>query len=322
MQKERIFKMQDYIRNQKAEEYRQLCSITGAIADGKNAEIPSGWQLVESQKQDKTNFKAAVYKKGDELLICFAGTEALSAKDQGANLKMATGNKSAQMDYAEKYYRKIINDYHEKYPYLKIVLAGHSEGGSESIYVGLKNDVETYTFNAFTPGEKILEKIQSQKTTRINPNLITNYRDPHDPVSKLLNPDIGKTYIVENTYNNLFAKSPFGLLTAHKIKNMGSCANAVPIEEYKKTHKLFIDKLKNIQVTNRDIKEIGDAGLFGVYEDEISQRVKTGNVIHQNFANQLVRSGNLVYVEGYTRDDGTDVKGYYRHLPESGIAFA
>lgn len=314
--------MPDYIRNQKAEEYRKLCSITGAITEGKNAGIPSGWQLVESQKQDNTHFKAAVYKKGDELVICFAGTEALSAKDQGANLKMAIGGQSKQMEKADEYYRRIKNDYLEKYPYLKIILAGHSEGGSESIYVGLKNDVETYTFNAFTPGEKILGKIQSQKTTRINTNLITNYRDPHDPVSKLLNPDIGKTYIVENPYNNLFSKSPFGLLTAHKIKNMGNCANAVPIDEYKKTHKLFIDKLRNVQITNRDIKEIGDAGLFGVYEDEMSQRVKTGNVIHQNFANQLVNTGNLVYVEGYIRDDGTNVSGYYRHLPESGIAFA
>ncbi len=314
--------MPDYIRNQKAEEYRQLCSITGAIADGKNAGIPSGWQLVESQKQDKTNFKAAVYQKGDELVICFAGTEALSAKDQGANLKMAIGDKSAQMGYADEYYKEIKNKYVNKYPYLKIILAGHSEGGSESIYVGLKNDVETYTFNAFTPGKKLLSAIAQDRHKAINPNLITNYRDPHDPVSKLLNPDIGKTYIVENPYNNLFAKSPFGLLTAHKIKNMGNCANAVPIDEYKKTHKLFIDKLKNVQITNRDIKEIGDAGLFGVYEDEISKRVKTGNVIHQNFANQLVNTGNLVYVEGYIRDDGTNVSGYYRHLPESGIAFA
>jgi len=279
--------MPDYMRNQKAEEYRQLCSITGAITDGKNAGIPSGWQLLESQKQDKTNFKAAVYQKGDELLICFAGTKALSAKDQGSNLKMAIGGQSAQMEEANEYYKDIKNKYINKYPYLKIILAGHSEGGSESIYVGLKNDVETYTFNAFTPGRKIIEKIQSQKTTSINLNLITNYRDPHDPVSKLFNPDIGKTYIVENPYNNLFAKSPFGLLTAHKIKNMGNCKNAIPIEEYKKTHKLFIDKLKNIQITNSDIKEIKEVGLFGVYKDEISQRVKTEKIMNLIQTDQL-----------------------------------
>lgn len=287
--------MSDYTKNQKAEEYRKLCCVTGELSgDIKidiNTKLSNDWGVINSNIDGKTHFKGAAFQRGDEIVICFAGTKSLSAKDHGANLKMAIGKESAQMKKAEAYYTEIKS----KYSYFKITLAGHSEGGSECIYVGLKYDVETYTFNAFTPGKKLLIAIAQNRNKPVNPSLITNYRDPHDPVSKLLNPDIGKTYIVENPYNNIFAKSPFGLITAHRIKNMGNCLNAVPIEEYKKTHKFFIDKLKNIKITKHNIKKIGDAGLFGVYEYEIEEMIKTRNVNHSNLSNKLLNTSNIVH---------------------------
>ena len=49
-------------------------------------------------------------------------------------------------------------------------------------------------------------------------------------------------------------------------------------------------------------------------EPMIMQQLKTIGIPSQVQANQAVQSGGMIYIQAYTRTDGTEVKGYYRSL--------
>ena len=44
------------------------------------------------------------------------------------------------------------------------------------------------------------------------------------------------------------------------------------------------------------------------------RQLKTIGIPSQVQANQAVQSGGMIYVQPYTRADGTSVKGYYRSV--------
>jgi len=47
-------------------------------------------------------------------------------------------------------------------------------------------------------------------------------------------------------------------------------------------------------------------------ENFIRQLLEFGNIMPEAAAKEKVRLGELIWVNAYTRDDGTEVKGYYR----------
>ncbi len=48
-------------------------------------------------------------------------------------------------------------------------------------------------------------------------------------------------------------------------------------------------------------------------ESFINQQLAAGKIMSE--AKQQLKAGNLIYVNSYTRSDGTKVKGYYRSNP-------
>ena len=44
----------------------------------------------------------------------------------------------------------------------------------------------------------------------------------------------------------------------------------------------------------------------------INQQLNLGNIMSKAQADEKVKIGDLIWVEGYTREDGTKVCGYYR----------
>ncbi len=224
---------------------------------------------------------------------------------------MGIDNVTRQMKNANTFFDKIQKNYANSY---NIAIAGHSEGGSEAIYVGLLNNTKVYTYNAFPLGNDILNKIaESGGSTDYN-NLIVNYRDAHDPISKLFNQHIGQTYIVESQQNKFMAKTPFGLKAAHSLVNMGSCQGAIPLEQYKKENPWFIDTIKLVKFTNKTIDSISKAGLYDIYEPEIMERLKVNEIISDSNANQMVEEGQLTYISGYQKQGGSITDGYYEQL--------
>lgn len=54
---------------------------------------------------------------------------------------------------------------------------------------------------------------------------------------------------------------------------------------------------------------------FTKNEDFINQQMASGKILSKAEAEKRLQAGDLVWVDSYTRDDGTEVKGYYRTKP-------
>lgn len=223
-------------KHTKANIYKTLCIFAEDAMNLKNgAKVFDKWIKLESFEEPKTNFKGILYKNENEHVICYLGTERSSVKDHVENIVMGVFGKSMQMRIANYFYSQCKR----KYDIFNedLTLVGHSEGGTEATYTGIRNNVKVVTFNPFGLSQKLVEKDKDYS------ELITNYRDAADLVSKLKE-NIGETYIVETTVKQSFVKNFLGSINAHKIANFGDCENAVPLEDYKKSNKMFLDKYK------------------------------------------------------------------------------
>lgn len=263
-----------------ANEYKILCSEANSIVKMKNGAVTSnGWTKVDGEYDRRSNFKGVLYEKDGQYAICFVGTDRFSAKDWGANAKMALTGNSKQIELAQEFAEKMRDKHGLNSENTQSI--GHSEGGTEATAVGIQYGLQTTTFNAFGVGKKYT------KSDKNYDNLITNYRDPHDPVSKLKE-NVGTTYITPNLQNDFMSTTPFGSIQAHSINRMGDCDNAVPVNYYKKTHPAFIDKISEKSISRKEIGEM-NSDLFRVYEKEIDKRLATNNIKSEN-------SGNLKWV--------------------------
>lgn len=217
-------KTEIYKKHEKANVYKKLCIHANDLSVGKiGTPLPKGWHVIKCEYCPKTNFKGIVYRNGREVVFCFSGTDKKSIQDHFANIKMAVTGVNSQMLEANEFFTIMKKRYTNMFD--EITLVGHSEGGSEAAYVGIMNSVKTVTFNAYGISKRLLNK------NRDYDELITNYRHPKDIVSKLRE-NAGKTFIVPS--HKLLT-----ILQSHGIKNIGDCCNAIPIEDYKKLHKLF-----------------------------------------------------------------------------------
>ena len=64
-------------------------------------------------------------------------------------------------------------------------------------------------------------------------------------------------------------------------------------------------------ITQEEIKQMNNEEFLR-NEKFIHQQMKTGNIMSKSEAEQEFKAGNLIWVHSYTRDDGTEVHGYYR----------
>ena len=222
--------------HEKANIIKNLClKLEEALNKNDGEEIFKGWKKLDGFRETRTNFKGILYSNGAEYVICYAGTDSKSIKDHIENIVMGIFGKTLQMRIANYYYKKCK----EKFGFYNdnLTLAGHSEGGTEASYAGIKNRVKVVTFNPYGLSRKLYD------TRADYSNLITNYRDASDLVSKLKeNP--GRTYIVPTTVKQCFIKRLFGSIKSHRLENLGDCQDSVPLEEYRENHPCFINSYK------------------------------------------------------------------------------
>lgn len=267
-------------RRIQANEYKILCSEANKMVKMENGTVTSnGWIKVDGEHDKGTNFKGVLYEKDGEYALCFVGTDKWNYKDHVANIQMATTGDSRQIKKAKKFVEKIQRHYGLNPENTTSI--GHSEGGTEATEVGIENGFKTITFNTYGVSKKHVDM------SKVSDGQIINYRDAHDPVSKL-RANIGETYITPSTQNQFMSKTPFGSIQAHSINRMGDCDNAVPVNYYKKTHPAFIDKISEKSISRKEIGEM-NSDLFRVYEKEIDKRLATNNIKSEN-------SGNLKWV--------------------------
>ena len=205
-----------------ANEYKRLCCIA---ADLNTCDLGKkffdNYKFLEYRHDKKSNFKGLLFSKFENYVICFVGTNFLSIKDHGANLKMATFGVSRQMRCAVIFTKYMLKKYKLEKSCLNVI--GHSEGGTEATYVGVRFGLKTITFNAFGINKDLIPN------TIDYDKLVINFRAPNDPISKI-KPNIGRTYLVPRLDKAILSKTPIGWVKAHKIANMGDCRKSVLVK--------------------------------------------------------------------------------------------
>ena len=96
-----------------ANEYKILCSEANKMSrpEYKGEITSNGWKVVDNNYDRGSNFKGVLYEKDGQYALCFVGTDRFSAKDWGANAKMAFTGKSEQIRKARDFTEQMQKEY-------------------------------------------------------------------------------------------------------------------------------------------------------------------------------------------------------------------
>lgn len=270
----------------KHERYKQMTQYS---YDVKNNKMPNGARLIGVVQKDN-GYYAAIIRDGNEIVISIRGTEGNllkskeNLKDMANDLSMWPLNKrpSQTKNALETVdiVKSIIRE-DPKYAGCKIVVIGHSLGGSLAQIVGVIKGIKAVTFNAFGT-KNLLENEPGLKNADV-----TNYCNPNDDVTTFnAQNHVGKCYEVDTVFHE--GKGP------HHLECMDSLENRVP-------------------TTGEDLKIKGDRKRHEKLELEYYKR--TGRHMPIRMSSVGFHGENCAgtySVSGYTREDGTKVAGYTR----------
>lgn len=292
----------------------------------------NGWTYKETLSNHRNGFYSEIYTKGDRAILVMRGTETHSGKKEAikdgySDLQMDLQLLPRQMKDAEKAYLSAVRKYGKE----NVILTGHSLGGSEAQILGAKYGVETVTFAAY--GTKYLSGMEINYTDNI-----TNYGNAQDGVYVMnIDGQLGKTVILNAIgFENGTFKEEYKIhdpRTPHDIDNFGDLSKGIEYnkevfeDEYTPLFKMGIE----YNDYNYDLDEIFDTKNRVLYRGEINpDDLEVGTPLFDLYIDNMIdknsmptkkevdkrtRIGELIYVEDYTRSDGTKVSGYYRAYP-------
>lgn len=295
-------------------------AISAAEYKDSKIKAPADWERIKTKTNIMTGFRAGVYKKDNNIIIVYRGTD--SPIDIINNdINMVQECIPQQIKDARKFYKEI----RQAYPNCKIIFTGHSLGGSDAQVMGSETGCETITFAAYGTGNLY-------GTRAIYSENITNYGDAHDAIyiSNIDN-QVGKTIVLNSSikgaeYSEKSDETLENLsLDPHKLENYGDLSQGI---EYKKeeTAPLFKTGIEYVNyddslfdLNNRvlyggevDINDMDD-NLQNLFLDQMFEQDRFPT---KEELDNRTRIGELIYVEDYTRSDGTKVNGYYRACPK------
>lgn len=295
----------------------EMKALSQGVYKGNEKSIPKDWIKV-SEYNKRSGFHGEAFYKNGKVVIAMRGTELNDIGDMSDDGNMYFGKKLPnQYVDAQKFYEKVRKDF----PDQEIIFTGHSLGGSLAQLMSNKTGHEAVTFNAYG----VADLLQGN----INDNLnIRNYGNINDTVFNTnIDNQLGNTYMISNDNKNAnYITSYAGENNSgkypkkyHFTETMGDLEDAV---EYKPNR---LEGRVNMNVDFKDIdtnrvftnEEIGQMSPdeFSRLENFINQQIAEGKVMPEAQAKQQVQTGDLIYVNSYTRSDGTEVKGYYRSKP-------
>lgn len=285
----------------------------------------NGWEYVDKYFNNTSGYYSELYKKDKKVILITRGTELSSGKKEATkdlknDINMGIEKLPYQVTNAKEVYSKLVKKYGKE----NIIVTGHSLGGSISEILGTEYGVETVTFNAY--GIKKLNGLKINYTDNI-----TNYGNANDGIfASNIDNHIGKIMILNtkgegNDFKKVFEKPDS--FKDHPSENLAPLSEA---KEYKKEHfekdktPLFKVGIEHVDY-NDDIFDIDNRVLYAneinpdkadkkLIDAYIKQYSSNKKMPSKEELDKGVHIGNLIYVEDYTRSDGTKVSGYYRRF--------
>lgn len=298
----------------------EMKNLSMCVYKGNKKYKPKDW-IKFDEYESNNGFHGETFYKNDKVVISFRGTdqiyEDLIKEDI---LKLGTKNLPSQYVDAHNFYLKTKSNFPNK----KIVFTGHSLGGSLAQLMGAETGKEAVTFNAYGVGD-LIQKDNIKSTN------IRNYGNVDDTVFNLnLRNQLGENYIIgyskdseyitkSSTGNYLGGRYP---KRKHFIEDMGNLEDAVEYKKPEDVNQKVLTGNVSYNINARDVdkkrvitrEEIGRMSKdeYDKNENFINQQLNLGNIMSKAQADEKVKTGDLIWVEGYTREDGTKVCGYYR----------
>jgi len=155
------------------DEYAQLSSrVYSAVFDSNRTPVSLGWEQLYWQADTTMGFSAGAYRKGNEIVISYTGTNQDKLTDFGlANIPLALGLPSPQLVEAISFYEKIKSSYANSDT--KITFTGHSLGGGLASLMAVFFNKPATIFDPapFQPSAISLSVLASVQTTLEHKNL-------------------------------------------------------------------------------------------------------------------------------------------------------
>lgn len=294
----------------------------GVYKDNKNS-IPKDWVRFSERDNESTGFHAETFYKKGAVVISFRGTDDYKDLFENDFLQMGRNKLPNQYVDAINYY----NEIQKTFPSSKIVFTGHSLGGSLAQLMGNLTGNETVTFNAYGVGNLLNGNINYENSKNIR-----NYGNINDLVFMMnFDNQLGHTQVINSSFDDDFyltkgynGSYPQGGhdLVHHKIEHMGNLENSASYVSPEEIESMILFggvnldiDLRNLDteriITNEEIKQMSNEE-FSQNENFINQQLMAENIMTEMQAKEQLEAGNLIWVNSYTRADGTEVKGYYR----------
>lgn len=299
--------------------------LSGAVYKDEKPKNINGWEYKKSI-QDNNGFYAEVYEKNGKVIFVIRGTDTNrgkieAGKDMYNDTQMGLAHLPKQMKSAEKAYLDLIHKYGKE----NVVITGHSLGGSEGVILGAKYGSETITFGAY--GVKNVIGLEQNYTENI-----TNYGNAHDGIFVInIDSQIGKVIVLNSEGDGNTLKKGYKLrknADSHYIENYGDLSQGVEYnrEEFGSTDTpLFKTGIEHVNYDD-SIFDLNNRVLYGGevdinnMDDDLQDLFLDQMFDQEKFPtkeelDKRTCIGELIYVEDYTRSDGTKVSGYYRACP-------
>ncbi|MDY4445247.1 alpha/beta fold hydrolase [Campylobacter sp.] len=182
-----------------------------------NPATNSSFEVYNQADNDSSGFSATVFKDTStgEYVIAFRGTEfpdefsiskiAEFGKDAWNDVKMPFGSND-QMDSARAYTQKMIKEILEKDPNAKIIVAGHSLGGTIAQQIAYEFDEvqSAVTVNAYGSARLIKnQKNYDEEKYKANENKIINVVNLPDAIVRM-EEQYGNTYFLNNNKESIY----------------------------------------------------------------------------------------------------------------------
>ena len=302
---------------------KELEQLSYHVNNSQKIHRPINWRSIEKYENSKTGFKgeAFINKNGQKVLV-FAGTDPLSIKDDFNDLQILKLKKMPeQAEDAYQAYSKLKSRYEENED---IIIVGYSLGGALAQIVCNETGARGVNFAPLGVSDIVKPKHVNQIINFGNEN-DTLYRGTFDEL-------LGTRYVIPDGDTSLSKGQ--SIIQHHMPNKIGDVSKAIKANDlsYKAMKNSYIlDGYINrnyynyddsvFDISNRVFYQDSGKAMKDRSPEEIRQIIEQFYDNGENFPkksdlDRRVRFGELIYVEDYTRSDGTKVSGYYRRYPQ------